>query len=239
MGGQLSPTTNTITGQVAIVTGSSGGIGFEIAKELAARSARVVLACKDMTKAETAVAAIKKAHPNATVECRYLDLRSFDCVRRFVRGISADFRRVDVLINNAGMIFNANEKTVDRFEMHLQVNYLAPFLLATLLRPQMKATTGGSDDDDGDHVVGGRVIWTAAHAYSAAKMADDDPLNRGAWATAYHHRDAFAHSKLAVVLCTREMAKEFKGIAYFIKIDFKAIRLYLKKGYSSLARSCS
>lgn len=208
MGGQPSPSSNTITGQVAIVTGASGGIGFEIAKELATiRAAHVVLACKDMAKGELAVAAIKKAHPDARVECRYLDLRSFDCVRRFARGISADFRHVNVLINNAGLIFNANEKTVDRFEMHLQVNYLAPFLLATLLVPQMKAVATADDEQ----ACGGRIIWTAAHAYSAAKMAEDDPLNRGSWATAYHHRDAFAHSKLAIVLSTREMARDLKG----------------------------
>lgn len=199
MAGQSSPSTNNIDKQIVIVTGSSGGIGFEITKELCARSAHVIMACKDMPKAEQARDLIKKNQENANVECRYLDLKSFDCVRRFVRSIEKDFDRVDILINNAGLIFNQQEKTVYGFEMHLQVNFLSHLMLTKLLLPRLEASEQG------------RVINSTAHAYSSAKMTDDDPLNIGTWSTAFHHRDAFAHSKLAIVLATQHMAKLLKG----------------------------
>lgn len=207
MGGQISPSSNIINKQLVIITGCSGGIGFELAKELCQRSAHVVMACKDMTKAEEQKQNIIKAQSDALVECRYLDLKSFDCVRRFVRSIEKDFDKVDILINNAGLIFNAKEKSVDGFEIHLQVNYLSHFLLTNLLLPKLERAEQG------------RIINTSAHAYSSAKINDDDPLNIGQWATAYHHRDAFAHSKMAVILSTQHMAKLFEGILIFFTIS--------------------
>lgn len=210
MGGQISPSSNIINKQVVIVTGASGGIGLELAKELCQRSAHVIMACKDMTKAEEQKQKIIKSQPDAHIECRYMDLKSFDCVRRFVRSIEKDFDKVDILINNAGLIFNAKEKSVDGFEIHLQVNYLSHFLLTSLLLPHLQRAEQG------------RIINTCAHAYSSAKMTEEDPLNIGQWATAYHHRDAFAHSKLAVILSTQHLAKLLKGtfLRYFISYYF-------------------
>lgn len=159
------------------------------------------MAAKDMTKAQEAVDVVKKEHPSATIELRYLDLKSFDCVKRFAKSIIKDFEKVDVLINNAGIIFNRFDKTVDCFESHLQVNYLSHFLLSSLLLPLLKSA------------VNGRIINVAAHAYATGKMDIDDPLNTGQWAPAYHHRDAFAHSKLCVVLASMHMANVLKGTA--------------------------
>lgn len=88
---------------------------------------------------------------------------------------------------------------MDGFETHLQTNHLGPFLLAHLLLPLLKES------------VQGRIINVAAHAYASAKMTIEDPLNIGTWSPAYHARDAFAHSKLAVILATKQFAKVLKG----------------------------
>jgi retinol dehydrogenase 13 len=87
MGGQQCPSKNNINGQVVVVTGASGGIGVEVCKELSTRNATIVMACRDMEKAEAAKKQVLKFCPQAQVEVRYLDLRSFDNVKRFVKVI--------------------------------------------------------------------------------------------------------------------------------------------------------
>ncbi|XP_075144552.1 nazgul [Haematobia irritans] len=232
MSGQRCPNDNQIRDQIVIVTGANTGIGYEIAKALAGRGGRVIVACRNMEAAEKAVAIIKRelrcqvlpadksSKPKRTtnnsdtdvhkdtnsnvdqmfcVEARYLDLLSFDNVRRFARKIMAEFERIDVLINNAGIIFEpTKDNTTDGFEKHLQVNYLSPFLLSHLLVPHLKKSPNG------------RIINVSAHSHTTAKMDFDDPLNLGTWATKFHPRDAFAHSKLAILLASRWMAKELK-----------------------------
>lgn len=180
---------------------SGSGIGLEIAKALCSRGAHVIVAAKDMTKAQESMEMVKKQQPSACIEIRYLDLKSFDCVKRFARSIVKDFEKVDVLINNAGIIFNKFEKTVDGFESHLQVNYLSHFLLSSLLLPLLK------------NAINGRIINVSAHAYASGKIDIDDPLNTGQWAPAYHQRDAFAHSKLCVILASMHLASVLKGLA--------------------------
>ena len=114
--------------------------------------------------------------------------------------MAVEFERIDVLVNNAGVIFQpSNLLTVDGFETHLQVNYLSHFLLTQLLLPQLLRSENG------------RVVNVSAHAHAAAKMDFDDPLNVGTWAMKFHARDAFSHSKLAVVLATKWLARELKG----------------------------
>lgn len=198
MGGQICMLSNNINGQIVIVTGSSGGIGLEIVKELCRRGARVIMACRDIKKTEKIIELIKQEQPKANVCVRYLDLLSFDNIRRFVKLLEQDYKKIDILINNAGVTFQPNDKTVDGFETHLQVNYLGHFLLTHLLIPKLKASQQG------------RVINVAAHAYASGKMNIDDPLNVGTWSPGYHARDAFAHSKLAIVLASQYLAQILK-----------------------------
>lgn len=193
MGGQTNPAENDVPGQVCIVTGASGGIGLQIARELCRRKATVILACRNLPKAQAAMDGLLKQMPGANCEVRHLDLSSLASVRHFAAGICADFPAVHALINNAGVMLTAKEPqlSADGHEMHLQVNYLAAVLLAELLRERLDR-------------VGGRVVNTSAHAYAAAGqfVSADDPLNLGEWRRAYHHRDAFALSKLLLVLWT-------------------------------------
>ncbi|KAH8418047.1 hypothetical protein KR222_010946 [Zaprionus bogoriensis] len=214
MSGQRCPNDNQIKEQIVVVTGGNSGIGFEIAKALGARGGRIILACRNMTVGERAAAIIKRelgchtpTKPGDTispaeryfVEARELDLCSLQSVHRFAARLMAEFERIDVLVNNAGIVFGDTRlPTADGFEPHCQVNYLAPLLLTQLLLPHLRKSQQG------------RIIFVAAHAHQAAKIDFDDPLNVGTWAVKFHARDAFAHSKLAVILATRWLARELK-----------------------------
>lgn len=215
MSGQRCPNDNQIKEQIVVVTGGNSGIGFEIAKALGARGGRIILACRNMTAGERAAAIIKRelgchtpilpgdsSNPAERyfVEARQLDLCSLQSVHRFAGQLMAEFERIDVLVNNAGMVFGDTRlPTADGFESHCQVNYLSPFLLTQLLLPHLRKSQQG------------RIIFVSAHAHQAAKIDFDDPLNVGTWAVKFHARDAFAHSKLAVILATRWLARELKG----------------------------
>jgi len=107
---------------------------------------------------------------------------------------------VDTVINNAGVTFHPLARTFDGFETHLQVNYLGHFLLTHLLLPMLAKSR-----------VGGRIINVSAHAHSAGKMDIVDPLGVGNLAPQFHARDAFSHSKLAIVLWTRKLARVLKA----------------------------
>ncbi|XP_055610299.1 retinol dehydrogenase 12 [Uranotaenia lowii] len=198
MGGQTCPNSNVIRDLVVVVTGADGGIGKELCKELVRRSAHVIMACRDVEKGEQVRQSIIRELPGASLELLPLDLRSFDCVRRFVREVESRHRQVDVLINNAGIIFHPEERTVDGFESHLQCNYLGHFLLTQLLLPSLERSTQG------------RVINVSAPGYTAGKMTIEDPLNIGSWAPGFHARDAFSHSKLAVVMASRVLANKLR-----------------------------
>ncbi|XP_067617150.1 retinol dehydrogenase 13 isoform X2 [Eurosta solidaginis] len=212
MSGQRCPNNNQIRDQIVVITGANSGIGFEIAKALAARGGRIVLACRNMVAAERAAKVIKRelvcqriypkdAEAEFFVEARYLDLCSFASVHHFAHRITGEFERIDVLINNAGIIFGrAGARTIDGFDEHLQVNYLSHFLLTQLLLPHLRRSPSG-----------GRVINVTAHAHMAAKIDFDDPLNVGTWSVNFHAREAFAHSKLTVLLATRWLARILKG----------------------------
>ncbi|XP_037720521.1 retinol dehydrogenase 13 [Drosophila subpulchrella] len=214
MSGQRCPNDNQINEQIVVVTGGSGGIGFEIAQALAGRGGRIILACRNLKAGERAAAIIKRelgcrtplrsADDNPAdryfVEARYLDLCSLRSVHHFAGQLMAEFERIDVLVHNAGVVFaNTQVPTEDGFERHSQVNYLAPFLLTHLLMPHLQRSDQG------------RIIFVSAHAHQGAKIDFDDPLNVGTWSVRFHAREAFAHSKLCVLLATRWLARELKG----------------------------
>ncbi|XP_043655550.1 retinol dehydrogenase 13 [Drosophila teissieri] len=216
MSGQRCPNDNQIKEQIVVVTGGNSGIGFEIAQALAGRGGRIILACRNLEAGERAAGIIKRELGCRTplnspddednpadryfVEARYLDLCSLRSVHHFAGQLMAEFERIDVLVHNAGVVFaNTQVPTEDGFERHSQVNYLAPFLLTHLLLPHLQRSEQG------------RILFVSAHAHQGAKIDFDDPLNVGTWSVKFHAREAFAHSKLCVLLATRWMARELKG----------------------------
>jgi len=187
------------TGKFAIVTGANSGIGFETARVLGARGAHVVLACRNPEKGADAIARILEAHPEASLEYGELDLSSLDSVRAFAERYAAQHERLDLLINNAGVMVPPYAKTADGFELQLGTNHFGHFALTGLLLESLRASKAP------------RVVNVASLAHKMGKMRFDDlAFERG-----YKPWAAYGQSKLANLLFTYELARwaEREGLA--------------------------
>ena len=153
------------TGKTCIVTGANSGIGLVEARVLAQKGAKVILACRDMEKANAAVESIRSAVPRADVSASKLDLASFASVREFAARFSGEHDRLDLLINNAGVMIPPEKTfTEDGFELHFGTNHLAHFLLTGLLLPLLgKAPVA-------------RIVTLSSIVYRTARI-DFDNLN--------------------------------------------------------------
>jgi NAD(P)-dependent dehydrogenase (short-subunit alcohol dehydrogenase family) len=170
------------SGRVAVVTGANGGLGLEVARELARRGARVVMAARDQAKASSARDAIRTEVPGASLELQPLDLASLASVREAAASVLAGHRRVDVLVNNAGVMAIDERRSQDGFELQLAVNHLGHFALAALLLPALRRSgdarvvsvtstgrhAGRPIDPDNPHLDGRYDPW---RAYGQAKLA--------------------------------------------------------------------
>ncbi len=129
-------------GRVFVITGANGGLGFENARALAGKGAHVVMAVRNIEKAEAAKSAIISRAPEADVEIRSLDLASLDSVASFAGSIVDDFDHIDVLINSAGVMAIPEQKTADGFEMQFGTNHLGHYALTARLLPLLVDTQG-------------------------------------------------------------------------------------------------
>jgi NAD(P)-dependent dehydrogenase (short-subunit alcohol dehydrogenase family) len=129
-------------GKVAVVTGANGGLGLETAKALAGAGAHVVVAARDQAKTSAAIDSINGAHPGASLEVVALDLASLASVRAAATAIAASHDRVDVLVNNAGLMAIPERATDDGFEMQFGVNHLGHFVLTARLLPLLLRAQG-------------------------------------------------------------------------------------------------
>ncbi|HEY1175961.1 MAG TPA: SDR family NAD(P)-dependent oxidoreductase [Phytomonospora sp.] len=173
---------------VIVITGASAGIGRAAAVELAPR-AEIVLVGRDRERLDEALAAVVAAggHDAAAYRCDFAELAA---VRDLAAVLHATYERVDVLASNAGVLVGKATPTVDGFELTVQVNHLAGFLLANLLR---------------DRLTGGRVITTTSAAHVGGRI---DPAALGVPAK-YRRWKAYADSKQANILFTREAARRW------------------------------
>jgi NAD(P)-dependent dehydrogenase (short-subunit alcohol dehydrogenase family) len=170
-------------GRTAVVTGANGGLGLETARALAAKGAHVVMAARNQEKAADAVADIRRAQPNASLEVVALDLGSQASVREAAEQILAAHEKIDVLVNNAGVMGIPERRTVDGFEMQFGVDHLGHYALTALLMPALLRAgaarivtvtstahhMGRSVDPDNPHLEGKYGPW---RAYGQAKLAN-------------------------------------------------------------------
>lgn len=182
----------TLDDKVAIITGGAGGIGRYIAEDFAKRGAKVYLACHN--EAEETVKELKTKTKNEKIYAIQCDLASLKSIQSFVDAFKKKEDKLHYLINNAGVMMAPQSTTEDKFEHHLQVNYLGHFFLTHLLFYTLKQSAPT------------RVINTTAPAYRLGQL-DFDDINFEK--KEYVPSAAYAQSKLAVVFFTKEFAKRF------------------------------
>lgn len=178
-------------GRIAVITGGNTGIGLETARALAERGATVVLACRDMGRAGAAVEQIKARAPGATVRAVRLDLGSLASVREAAGELRATYDRIDLLINNAGVLSFKREVTADGFELQLGVNHLGHFALTGLVLDRLREAPGS------------RVVTVSSIAHRRADIAFDDLQSE----RAFRGFSVYGQSKLANLLFTYELQR--------------------------------
>lgn len=183
-------------GRTVIVTGGNSGIGKATATALARAGARTVVTARDPERGRQAVEEIRQATGSPSVELALFDLADLHSVRTGADELLDRFDRIDVLINNAGMVLTDRTETVDGYEATFAVNHLGPFLLTNLLADRLAAT--------GD----ARVVNVASVAHRSARHGLDfgDLQSR----VDYHGMRVYARSKLANLLFTTELARRFR-----------------------------
>ena len=184
-----------LAGRTAVVTGASSGIGYQIARQLAAHGAHVILASRDADRAAQAARAITAESPAASTEARLLDLGSLESVRRFAAGLSDRHSELDMLVNNAGISGGPRRETSDGFEAHLGVNYLGHFALTGLLLPALLARPGS------------RVITMSSGLAAQARINFDDLNSRHT----YRMTSAYGQSKLAGLVFAVELGRRARA----------------------------
>lgn len=187
-----------LDGKTVIITGANTGIGKETAIDMARRGARVVLACRDLTKAKLAADEIRDATSSDKVVFRKLDLGSLASVRAFAKETLVAEDRLDILINNAGIMMCPQWETEDGFEMQIGTNHFGHFLLTNLLLDLLKKSPSS------------RIVNVSSDGYKLSKGGirfDDINLKQGKYSTFF----AYGQSKLANVMFTMELSKRLSG----------------------------
>jgi NAD(P)-dependent dehydrogenase (short-subunit alcohol dehydrogenase family) len=182
------------SGRIAIVTGANSGIGFETARVLAEKGATVNMACRNLAKANPKADEIRERHPGAKVEVMQLDLADLESVRSFADAFRAKYDRLDLLINNAGVMVPPYGKTVQGFETQIGINHLGHFALTGALLDLLTDTPGS------------RVVNVSSMAHRIGKI-DFSNLN---WDKGYNAQAAYGQSKLANLLFTYELQRRLK-----------------------------
>ncbi|WP_102418872.1 SDR family NAD(P)-dependent oxidoreductase [Mycobacterium sp. 4858] len=181
------------TGRVAVITGANTGLGYETAAALADHGARVVLAVRNLDKGKDAAARIAAKSPHADVALQELDLTSLDSVRAAAQQLKADYDRIDLLINNAGVMYTPKETTKDGFEMQFGTNHLGHFALTGLLLERLLP------------VAGSRVVTVSSMGHRILADIHFDDLQ---WERSYNRVAAYGQAKLANLLFTYELQRK-------------------------------
>jgi NAD(P)-dependent dehydrogenase (short-subunit alcohol dehydrogenase family) len=185
-------------GRTAIVTGGNSGLGRIAARELARHGARVVIASRDNAKSAEAARAIVAAFPSSTVDAAQLDLANLASIRAFADRIRTDHDRIDLLVNNAGVMAAPFRRTADGFELQFGTNHLGHFALTGLLLPRLY----GRPD--------ARVVTVSSNNHKGGRIQFDDLQGEHD----YSRWGAYAQSKLANLLFAFELDRRLRAAGW-------------------------
>jgi NAD(P)-dependent dehydrogenase (short-subunit alcohol dehydrogenase family) len=189
-----------LTGKVVVITGANSGIGYESTREFARKGAEVILASRDQLKAERAIQNIRREIPQAKLKFIQVDLSSLESIRNFAYEFKENYDRLDILLNNAGIMLIPYGRTEDGFERTVGTNHLGHFALTGLVLERLIKTPRA------------RVINVASNAHYGGEMDFEDLLfeEKGA----YTPMKAYGRSKLANLLFTFELQRRFQSKGY-------------------------
>ena len=179
-------------GKTVVITGATSGIGAVAAKRLAEQGARIVIVARDRRRAEETLRDLRAANAQQAHTAFYADLSRLSEMKRVAGEIAAAEPRIDVLMNNAGLIASRNQKTEDGLELMFATNHLSYFVLTHLLLERLRAAGGA------------RIVSTASEAHRRAQL-DFDRLQEQKGSTGY------GNTKLCNILFTRELARRIAG----------------------------
>ena len=187
-----------LTGKVIVITGANSGLGFESTKAFAQKNATIVMAVRNIGKGEQARSDILQAQPSAALELMALDNANLASVKDFANAFKAKYDRLDLLLNNAGVMAIPRAETEDGFEMQIGVNHLAHFALTGHLLDTLTKTPGS------------RIHSTSSSAAFSGSINFDDLMgaqNYGRWS-------AYGQSKLANAVFATELDRRLKAAGH-------------------------
>ena len=184
-----------MTGKIAIITGANSGLGYESTLALAKKNATIIMACRSIDKAQSALDAIKQQVSGADAHIMTLDLGDLSSVRDFASTFKAQYERLDILLNNAGLMATPFRETPDGFETQFGVNHLGHFALTGLLLDRLLNTPAS------------RVVNVSSGLHRNGTMNFDDLHMK----SSYSGWNAYYQSKLANILFTRALDKRLQG----------------------------
>ena len=202
-----------LTGETVIVTGGNSGLGFESVKAFALKGALVIMACRSVIKGEEAKKQILKFLPKADIRVMELDLTDLKSIRNFATNFKKGHTRLDVLLNNAGIMMVPYSLTKDGFESQLGTNHLGHFALTGLLLEVLKNTPNS------------RVVNVSSMAHSTGELDFNNLLYENG--KGYSATKAYSRSKLSNLLFTYELQR------FFEKNKINSISLAAHPGFSS------
>lgn len=185
-------------GRIALITGANTGLGFETARAFARTKMKVIMACRSDEKCSRAKELIKKEIPDADIEMMIVNLCSLSSVRELAVEFRRRYDRLDLLVNNAGIMIPPYSKTEDGFESQMGVNYFSHFLLTGLLLDVITGTAGS------------RIVSLASNAHRKGRINFDD-LN---WEKGYSPMAAYQQTKLACLVFSFELQRRLEKKGY-------------------------
>lgn len=185
-----------LTGKVFIVTGANSGIGYETSLVLAEKGSVVLMACRNPEGAQRAFEAIKSEFPNATAEVMQLDLASLSSIKAFATMFKSKYDRLDVLINNGGIMGSVRSVTQDGFEAQFGINHLGHFALTGLLLDVLLSTPSS------------RIVTVGSRMHADGNMDWDDIMSE----QSYERWRAYRQSKLANMLFAFGLGRKLQAV---------------------------